>query len=827
MIKIRNRKIVHEIAVSTYKASLRRNIFTILSITMTTFMITAILSIAVSYQKTIAMRAIRMNGMRYELALTEPEERQVEQIRAMDKVAAAGLSVKCAIGEKYKDKSLDELQFYWLDETAWEKQCIPALENYEGAYPQKEHEIMLSSGALNAMGIEKPKIGMKIPLTWYGLTERAAGESIETEFILCGFFQDYTGWERGFVSETFYRNTGAKQTDLMQGRLFISLKNPLFTGKDMESFQQAISLLPTQVVEGDAETATNFLRIILVLLGLFLMVMVSGYLFIYNMLLISVSRDITCYGQLKTVGMTSSQLKNVVNRQVLWNCAAGIPLGLLCGTLVTGRIVPAVLRAANPLLETEDVVMATPSLCLFAAFFSFLSHWFGSRKPVRMVQRCSAVEAIRYTGYAQTNTRKEKQRSRSGGLLSMAWGNLFRNPKQAVIILSSFVISVSALWVIHTVIEENDARRVLNTIYSYDIRVKNETILDEKVKNLITEEKIAQVKKIPGVKNVGTVLSSDAVVPYQKDLFDEYYKNLFKSRYTPGGTYEEEMDAYKNNPEESIFTSRMVGIDSVEFDKLNASLGGSLDKRKFEAGETAVVIKSFGLNVGDITGRELRFWIAGDTNHMSEQSVKIEAIGETEDLPAYFSRGYSPEIIVSRTYLEQLVEKPVTELIEVSYDEPFSADVEKQVEAIFKDDDKVSSDSKLKRYGDMKRNSAQIAILGNSACLIIFLLAFLNYFNTIAAGIDARKNEFILLEAIGMTGRQIRGMLTLEGAGYAILSLLGALAAGIPLSFLVFHNLNIYEMEYYLPWQEMALSYTGILLLCMVLPGVVYMREIA
>lgn len=125
MIKIRNRKIVHEIAVSTYKASLRRNIFTILSITMTTFMITAILSIAVSYQKTIAMRAIRMNGMRYELALTEPEERQVEQIRAMDKVAAAGLSVKCAIGEKYKDKSLDELQFYWLDETAWEKQCIP------------------------------------------------------------------------------------------------------------------------------------------------------------------------------------------------------------------------------------------------------------------------------------------------------------------------------------------------------------------------------------------------------------------------------------------------------------------------------------------------------------------------------------------------------------------------------------------------------------------------------------------------------------------------------------------------------------------------------
>ena len=86
---------------------------------------------------------------------------------------------------------------------------------------------------------------------------------------------------------------------------------------------------------------------------------------------------------------------------------------------------------------------------------------------------------------------------------------------------------------------------------------------------------------------------------------------------------------------------------------------------------------------------------------------------------------------------------------------------------------------------------------------------------------------YVLLESIGMTGKQIKGMLTLEGAGYAVLSLLGALAASIPLSFFVFHNLNIYGMEYYLPWQEMALSYIGILLLCMVLPGVVYMREIA
>lgn len=825
MIKIKNKRIVGEIAVSTYKANLKRNIFTILSIIMTTFMITAILSIAVSYQKTIAMRTIRMNGMSYELALTEPEERQVKQIRAMDKVADAGLQVKCAIGEKYRDQSLHELHLYWLDMTAWEKQCIPALEDYEGNYPQKENEIMLSAGALNAMGIEKPKLGMKLPMTWYSVTENAAGESVEDEFILCGFFQDYTGWERGFVSESFYRKTGAKQTDFMHGKLLISLKNPLFSEKDIVELQKAISILPMQVVEGDTETAANFIRVVLVLFGLFLMIMVSGYLFIYNMLLISVSRDITCYGQLKTVGMTSSQLKSVVNRQVLWNCTIGIPLGLLCGILVTGIIVPAILTAANPMLETEDIVTAaSPLLCLFAAFFSFLANWFGSRKPVQTVKQCSAIESMRYTGFTGNNTGRRKKRCQSGSLLSMAWSNLFRSPRQTVIILSSFIISVSALWIIHTVIQENDARRVLNTIYPYDIRLVNETTLDEN-KNRITEEKITEVKNVSGVKNVGAVLSADAVVPYQENLFDVYYKNLFKSRYTPGGNYEEDMEAYKNNPEESLFTSRIVGIDSVEFDKLNENLGGSLNKSKFDVGESAVIIKNFGLDVGNITGKEMRFWIAGDTDHAPEQSVKIDAIGEPKNLPAFFSGGYSPEIIVSRTFLEQLVEKPVTELIEVTYDEPFSANVEKQVKAIFKDDDQVSSDSKLERYGDMKKNSAQVAILGNSACLIILLLAFLNYFNMIAAGIEGRKVEFAILESIGMTQRQIKRMLTLEGAGYAVISLLGALALGIPLSYLVFNNLNIYGMEYLLPWQEAALSYAGILLLCVVLPGMLYMRE--
>lgn len=818
MMKVRNKKVIQDIAVKTYKANLKRNLFTIFSIVITTFMITAVLALAMSYEKTISIRKMRMNGMDYDIALTEPEEKQVEQIRAMDNVSKAGLSVKCAVGEKYNGKILDELQFYWMDQTAWKYQCTPALEYYKGYYPKEKNEIMLSVQALNLMGITNPKIGMKLPLTWYSLADSLAGESVEQEFTLCGFFKDYAGWERGFVSDSFYQHTGAKQTDFMQGTLMITMKNPIFSQKDIEAIKKIISISSTQMVEGDVETITNFVRTVIVLGGLFLMLLLSGALFIYNMMLISVSKDITYYGQLKTIGMTSIQLKSIVNKQVIWNCIIGIPIGLLSGILVSKIIIPFILTSTNSKLEPDEIMLGSPWICLIAALFSLLTYWIGSRKPAQVLEKYSAIEAIRYTN----STKRRKKRSESVSLMSMAWSNLFRSRRQAYIILFSFVISMVMIWIIQTVIQENDVKRVLNTIYDYDIRLINDTILDNKSKNLITEEKIDEVKKISGIKNVGTVISADAIVPYQNKIFDEYYRNLYQSRYMPSENYEEDMEYYKENPEESIFTSRIIGIDLLGFDKLNKKLNNALDKEKFESGKTAVIISGFGLEVGDVVGKELFFWISNGSPQNTKQKIEISAVGKAKDLPAYFSRGYSPEIIVSQSYLKQLINKPVTELIEVSYETPFSDITEEQVKNIFKNKTKVSLDSKLERYNDMKQNSTRVMILGNSMALILVFLAFLNYFNTMTADIQSRGKEFAILESIGMTTKQIRVMLTLEGIFYACISLFIGFIVGVPASNLVFHNLNIYDMRYLLPWREMIVPYIMIILLCIVVPRIIY-----
>lgn len=86
MTKINNRKVISQIAATTYKANKKRNVLTIFAIILTTFLIGVVFAVGMSYWNTISLRQMRMSGMDYDIELTEPEQSQVKIIRAMDKV---------------------------------------------------------------------------------------------------------------------------------------------------------------------------------------------------------------------------------------------------------------------------------------------------------------------------------------------------------------------------------------------------------------------------------------------------------------------------------------------------------------------------------------------------------------------------------------------------------------------------------------------------------------------------------------------------------------------------------------------------------------------
>lgn len=727
---------------------------------MTTFLITVIMAVGGSYWNTISERQIRMAGMDYDIELSEPRQDQVEKIRSMEQVKYAGVAVKCALLEQYQDLLLDKTRLYWLDETCWEKQTIPALESFEGSYPQKEDEIMLGRNTLKAMGIQNPEKGMKLAFTYFTLEEGSNEELLEKEFILSGWYVDYSKSTRGYVSKAFFEKSGVKQTDFTQGTLKITLKNPLYSEKDIEKIQEAIVLNRNQYIDADFDLISNFLIMVTGLCAMLLMIFASGYLFIYNTMYISISKDIRYYGQLKTIGMTSVQLKRMVYRQAIWNAAAGIPLGLLASVAIAKIVIPQLLHIANPAISAGEVVSVRLWVFLLGGGFAFLTNLISCKKPAKMVGDCSPIEAIRF---AAGSGKRKKRKRENGGICSMAVQNMFRDTKQAVIIFISFMIAISIFMVVNIVIRENDARHILDETYTYDIQFKNETTLDENRKQLITMDKISQIEAIEGV----------------------------------------------------------ISVDKKGFEIMNQKLGNILNQDDFEQGKTAVALKYFTEGDNGITGKTVQFYFPGESKM---HRITIAAVGGNGVNPAFFAGGSVPDLIVSEAYAKKIRGELFTELINVEYEEAYAKETEQKVRAVFGEDKEISYDSKLERYSEMKNTEMQVKALGNSAGLIIAVLAVLNYLNTIAASVQNRSREFVALESIGMTTGQIKKMLRIEGAGYAAGSISLSLLIGLPVSYFVFDATAPYQISFTVPWMRNLILFIVVFILCIAAPVWIYQR---
>lgn len=812
MLKVNNKKVINDLAKTTYSAHRKRNVLTIMAIFLTTLLICTVISIGLSYWDTIVLRQQRMQGMDYDIELTEPRNDQVSAIRKMENVRYAGLSVKCAVLSKYEDIKLDKIRLFWLDNICWEKQTISALDYYKGQYPQKENEIMLSKNALNSMGIKNPKVGMELPLMYQTLAENSDNGDIAKTFILSGWFLDYSGIDKGYVSHKFYQTTGVLQTDLTQGGLKISLTNPLYSERDITEMQNQINISGNQIIEADYDTIANFCRTIIGLLVLLLLIFMSGYLFIYNTLYISVNKDIRYYGQLKTIGTTSIQIRRMIYRQVLWNTAIGIPLGLICSAIVGKIIIPQLLHAINPSIMPNDVEAVSVWVFIIATVFSFATTVISSQKPANIATNCAPIEAIKYMGGFFSNM---KSKIRNGGdIRSMVRIDLFRDKKQFGVIMCSLSLALLLFLIMNVVIQANNATNILNYSYDYDLRILNQTLLSDNEEQVITDDLIENVKNLDGVKDVRTLQSTTAIVPYQEDVYGGYYKELYQSRYTPGD-YDKDINMYKQQDDynNNMFSCRIVGIDDLEFERLNKMLDIPLDKGPFDKGKIAFVSKTFTEGDNGIVGKKVNFSISNTDSSSEEETIEIGALA---DYPAYYAAGYSPDLIISDDYFEKFVQQPLIEMIKIDYEKAFSEKTEEAIMDLIKDNQSLSVDSKLNRYSEMKDSENQITVLGGSIGLIVMLLAISNYLNMMSASVQNRTKEFAVLESIGMTRKQIKRMVISESLCYAILSIGVAIIIGLPTSYFIFENFNVYGIPFSFPIVNNMMLFLFIIMVCVV-----------
>lgn len=826
MFQNNNGAIVKQLANKSFKVNHRRNVFVILTLALTAYMITSVFGIGSSYIKTIALQQIRLMGTNVHAALTNPNESQIAllQTKLSDYVDDVGISHR--LGSITED--IDALLgISWIDQTEWEKHRLPTISDVVGTYPEHENELMMSTWALEQLGIQEPKIGMTISISY----RLSTSQDIQTKaFELSGYFHDYshirTNNKGGiYVSQAFRDMTEIPLTN--GGAAMLRFSSTENVPQICEELGQKLSLEEGQsfeIVPLYMDTSHSFIFLLAMII---LLVCVCGYLLMYNVLHISISKDIQFYGLLRTIGTTKRQIRRMVQRQVLKLCGIGIVCGLLAGATTSFLIIPTALNIMFSATDDMDIqITFSPIIFIGAAAFTLIVAWIGSMKPAKVAGNISPVEAIRYTSY--DNMKKTTSRSRNGGKpFAMAWRNIFRNKKSAVITFASLIFGLTifllTIGLLSSLSAENFVQEweVSDFVVTYDI-----TEADE---DPINEEMVSAISKIDGVKDVRittTLPNGDSFhtvkVVFDPDVFSNYILSFANNPNVKGADFSDPKvrELYTQD-----FYAYVYGIDTRYVEELNHTLDTPIDIAQFESGNLVLLREVLDQNGDSVftPGEDIQIKHPATGKPVEYQIASGFLSGDFHSSRGIV-RGTAPTLFMSQSALDKLMGGSSIAHVDIQSRGNNDAEILEQLKTIISTNSNLTVLSRYEKAEEIRGYLSTIRGLGVGLSMILFVIGIMNFINTMYVSVTVRRKEFAILESIGMMKKQVKSMLIYEGVIYAVITLIITSIIGtglLQVAFKLLKSVANYAV-FVLPIPSMAVMSGITLLVCIFIPLIAY-----
>lgn len=818
-----NKDIIKKITKRSLKANKIRNIFAVIAIVLTTFMISAIFTLAISYAKNYQIMNLRDQGTTATTFLANPTDKQIKEIENLDISKNIGQEINVGnVSKESLDNNKTNIFIKYLDKENWENQLTPCISDIKGNYPTKENEIMLSKLALEFLNKENSKIGDKIKIS-YDIN----GKTVEEEFILTGYFTSYdyikdSGYM--FVSEKFVDN---KNLSLEKnGQLLITLQNNKKT-EAPDLLKSKVSLNENQKFEYnyDAEEDSNSIKVAAVMIGSIIgaFIVISGYLIIYNILYIAVTKNIQFYGLLKTIGTSPKQIKKIVKSEGLRLSIIGIPIGIILAVIVSYLIVPLALEgmASGTYYEKmmENKIYFEPIVFILSILFSLFTVLISCKKPSKIASSISPVEAMKYSGQKIKKEKKNRNSTKGGKLHKMAWYNVFRDKKRAILVFLSLFMGIMAFLGVNTFINsvsvENYANRYLNNDFELQPYYDDEGGIDNKV--------IKEIENIEGINFVETLKAS----MLQMDMNEKIIKPLLKSAYERHGEDESALQTYldkvKKNPSE--LSPWVVGIEDKTIERFNEKNEEKIDLEAFKNGKLALIesfyySKEDGL---DFSGEKITLRNA-DRNKTMSFDTKMFFQDETGILSFNGSNVLGiPTIYVSSSVLNKLDKNLNVDKIYIDVDDKYDSKVKSKLKTIA-NENRLVLESKTDKIESFNKSSVMMNVVGGGISIILIFIGLLNFINVMVTNVNVRLQELAIMESIGMTKKQIKKMLTIEGAYYASITTLLTCTLGMGVVYLIAQltkNIADYA-EFVFPGMELIFLITLIFGVCLITPVMAY-----
>lgn len=675
---------------------------------------------------------------------------------------------------------------------------------------------MLPTWVLEQMGISDPQIGMEIVLSYQ------IGDSydyVTDTFLLSGYYTDYIPMRtnnRGYV----YVSSAFKDS------LNVSLDNSVtamirFQGNDnadknCERLRREIDFTEGQTFEIVPLEQANGGTIILAVIILAVFISFSGYLLIYNILYVSVIKDVQFYGRLKTIGTTQRQIKRIIYKQAIRISCIGIPIGLLLGAVVSFGIVPYFLNmmySTNSDVGTK--VSFSPFIFIGAAIFTFITVMIASMKPAKIAGSVSPIAALQYTA---ASTKSSARNCSKMKLSRMAWNNVFRNAKSTTLVFASLFFGLSLFLVVtgllHGLSPENYVSQwgVSDFALTYSIHERED---------LISSEMVSEIGQLDGIENLRLTYAPypqvAADVVYDDAVFHEFLASL------DGVNGIDFSDPAKLENYQQNFFSGVFGIDSAYLEEINKTLNLPIDTSAFEQGKVVLLSKT----VEDLIqpGQEITIQTQ---NGQHSFIVANGYLNEGFRAGGGNERGTAPDLYISQTALKELF--PQYRVFRVAFDTDGQHDesILQELKQITASQANIDIISRYERREEMQEYLITAKVLGTGLSVILLLVGVMNFVNTMVVNVNTRRHELAVLESIGMTKRQIKRMLFMEGFYYWGVSLSLAVTIGTAifiLLYMIFSKVAYYAVFSY-PFIPLVLVSGLVLLICLIVPIWVYKTDV-
>lgn len=812
-MKNNNSAIIRRLTGRSLQANRNRNIFIIAAIALTTLLIASVFSIGMSLVESVRMNEIRFAGTVAHAAVGRPTALQMERLQSLDYVQVVGTNNSVGVVKNTPAMGKIALTLHYFDQTEWKELRAPAYANIEGSYPEREDEVMVSLAVLKRLGIETPSIGMEIPLTYFTDSEKK-DVLIDGRFRLSGWFTSYVFVKSAnatdviFVSQELSQKYG--KTVAKDGSASVMFDNPSRVSEYCDALVSDLGLSDNQpVAAGMRQTDMGGSTTTLIALcAIVVFLIFTGYLLIYNVLYISVARDVRFYGLLKTLGTTPKQIKRIVLGQVLRLCVIGIPIGILLSLMVSFMFVPLFISRLGA-VSTEAVVSFSPFIYLGAMILPLLTAIWGTRKPAKKAAGISPIEAQRYTGVEVTA--KSSRSAARGKPYQMAFRNILRDKKRARVVLLSLFLGVTTFLTVTTLVFSMNITVYIESAFESDFVLENTSWAAQK----FDEAFIDKLESLPGFEALNVTTREIMSLVYSPNAFGEYIANHPSGEQTAGLT---EKEIYEN------FRGFIYGFNSETLAKSNNAPHQSIDVDAFERGEFAIIATdnpSLFSNVHELTISP-SYQNGNDT--ASNTQIKIPLGGFVPLDFKSISSSLAPTVIVSNAFMRECFGEPIVWRINLDVSDDYEQDAMVALKQIIGEDYELSLTSKMESIEELNSAKTGLLVFGGGISFVIALIGILNFVNVMSVSVMVRKRELATLESIGMSHKQIKRMLVCEGLGYAVITLLLVLTAGSAITFGIF---KLFQQQatyasFTYPFIPVMLAGFAILTICIATPESVY-----